>query len=67
MLQLAGTLVIDLGLSQTSAIRSAELTTESSLGTYTEDIPLPKELTLDESRAVLGLHFMSSVCVFQLE
>ena len=64
MLQLAGGLVIDLGLSQTSAARAAEQATESSLGTYVEDIPIPKEPTLDERRAILGLNFISSMCVF---
>jgi hypothetical protein len=64
MLQLAGGLIIDLGFSQTSSARVAEQTTELSLGTYVEDIPIPKELTLDERRAMLGLNFISSVCVF---
>ena len=63
MLQLAAALVINLGLSQMSAARSANLTTEGSLGTYSEDIPVPKEPTLEESRALLGLNFMSSVYV----
>lgn len=63
MLQLAGALVVDLGLSSTSSERATKLTTESSLSTYSEDIPLPKEPTLEERRAVLGLNFISSVYV----
>jgi hypothetical protein len=59
MLQLAGTLIIDLGLSLSSA-SSASLA-ESNLRTYTEDIPVPKRLNLDEMRAVLGLQFMNSM------
>jgi hypothetical protein len=64
MLQLAGALIVDLGLSHTSSARAASLTTESSLDTYAEDIPIPKEPTLEERRALLGLNFLNSVCVF---
>ena len=63
MLQLAGALVVELGLSSTSSERATNLTAESSLATYSEDIPPPKEPTLEERRAVLGLNFMSSVYV----
>ena len=63
MLQLAGVLVIDLGLSPASATRSSDLIAESSLNTYAQDIPIPKQPSLDESRAILGLHFMNSMCV----
>lgn len=63
MLQLAAALVIDLGLSQMTAARSANKTTERSLATYLEDIPVPKEPTLEESRALLGVNFMRSVYV----
>jgi hypothetical protein len=67
MLQLATTLVIELGLSYTSAGRSADHRADSSLGAYLEEIPSEKQLTLEESRAVLGLDFMYSVCVIDHE
>ena len=61
LLHLAGALVIDLGLSPVSALKSAVFTGESGFGTYTEEIPLPKPPSLDEIRAVLGLRFLHSV------
>ena len=64
MLQLAGTLVIDLRLSSASATVSSELANESSLDTYTEDIHVQRQPNLDESRALLGLYFMHSVYDF---
>ena len=65
MLQLAGTLIIDLGLSLPYATGSADPRTESKFSTYTEDVPVPKQLDSDGMRAVLGFQFMNSMCVFQ--
>lgn len=64
MVQLAASLVMELGLWRSSALPLANnQNTESSFGAYMEDVPVPREPTLDERRALLGLDVMSSVCV----
>jgi hypothetical protein len=63
MLHLAASLIVDLGLSQTSALETPQHLTESSFVTFAEDIPLPKEPSLDERRAILGLSYINSLYV----
>ena len=63
MIQLANTLVIDLGLNPRSAIRSAHNLAESGNKAYPQDEAPMKQPTLEECRAFLGLKYMTSVFV----
>jgi hypothetical protein len=63
MLQLANSLIIDLGLNPKSAMRSVYNRSEGSHKAYPQDEAPVKQLNLEECRAFLGLKYMTSVLV----